>query len=327
MLYSGENLHREIHYNSRMLVDTAEITIRGGHGGAGMPKKIKGPDGGNGGRGGDVYVKTSSNINLLNQFSEKDVFVAENGGMGGRNNKTGKQGKDIEILLPAGTGIIDKKSREVLIELTKPGERILICRGGRGGWGNSLENQGGRGEEKKVILSLRLIADLGIIGLPNAGKSSLLNELTNAKAETANYPFTTLEPNLGVFEGKCLADIPGLIEGASGGKGLGIGFLKHIEKVSVLLHCISCESQDALKDYKTVRQELSSFNKELTEKPEIVILTKTDLIEAEMVQKLIKKLGKVVNYSPEQGRMEKVIAVSIHDVKSLEGLKKILRSV
>jgi len=310
-----------------MLIDRAEITVRGGHGGAGMPKKLKGPDGGNGGRGGDVYIKTSSNLNLLNQFSEKDVFIAENGGMGGRNNKTGKQGKDIEILLPAGTGIIDKKTGEVYIELTKPGSRLLICKGGRGGWGNSQDNQGGCGEEKKVILSLRLIADFGIIGLPNAGKSSLLNELTNAKAETADYPFTTLEPNLGVFEGKCLADIPGLIEGASAGKGLGIGFLKHIEKVSVLLHCISSESQDTLKDYETVRQELAAFNAELTKKPEIVILTKTDLIEPDVVQRLVKKLGKVANYSPEPGRMEKVIAVSIHDCQSLEELKKNLRSV
>ena len=169
-----------------------------------------------------------------------------------------------------------------------------------------------------MILSLRLIADFGIIGLPNAGKSSLLNELTNAKAETADYPFTTLEPNLGVFEGKCLADIPGLIEGASAGKGLGIGFLKHIEKVSVLLHCISCESQDILKDYETVRQELAAFNAELTKKPEIVILTKIDLIEPYIVQKLVKKLGKVA---------KKVIAVSIHDYKSLEELKEVLRNV
>ena len=297
-----------------MLVDTAEITMRGGHGGAGMRRKLKGADGGNGGRGGDVYVKVSSNINLLNQFSEKDVFIAENGQMGGRNNKTGKQGKDIEIFLPAGTGIIDKKTRQVLIELTKPGDRILISRGGRGGWVNALENKGERGEEKKVILSLRLIADFGIIGLPNAGKSSLLNELTNAKAVTADYPFTTLEPNLGVFEGKTLADIPGLIEGASVGKGLGIGFLKHIEKVSVLLHCISCESQDALKDYEIVRQELTGFKPELTKKPEIIILTKTDLIEAELIQKLIKKLG-----------MEKVTPVSIYDHPSLEKLKKVLR--
>ncbi|QQG41204.1 MAG: Obg family GTPase CgtA [Candidatus Woesebacteria bacterium] len=300
-----------------MLIDRAEITIRGGHGGHGMPNKFKGPDGGNGGDGGSVFVKTSSNLNLLNQFSEKDVFIAENGSMGGKNNRSGKQGKDIEILLPAGTSVIEKDTGEVILELTKPDERILICRGGRGGFGGTTGTPGTRGEEKKVILSLKLIADFGLIGLPNAGKSSLLNELTNAKAETANYPFTTLEPNLGVLEGKCIADIPGLIEGASGGKGLGIGFLKHIEKVSMLLHCISCESPDVIRDYKTVRGELEKFGFDLTKKPEIIILTKTDLVSSEDVQKLVKKLSKIV---------KKVLAVSIHDYSSLEDLKLVLRN-
>ena len=301
-----------------MLIDRAEITIRGGHGGAGMPNKFKGPAGGNGGNGGSVFIKTSSNINLLNQFSEKDIFIAENGSMGGKNNRTGKQGRDIEILLPAGTSIIDKESGESILELTKPGEEKLICRGGRGGFGGTTGSRGERGEEKRVILSLKLLADFGLIGLPNAGKSSLLNELTNAKAETANYPFTTLEPNLGVFENRCLADIPGLIEGASKGKGLGIAFLKHIEKVSTLLHCISCESQDHLKDYKTVRSELEKFGFDLTNKPEVIILTKTDLINIEDFQKLIKRLGKIG---------KKIIPVSIHDFQSLEELKKNLRNI
>jgi GTP-binding protein len=301
-----------------MLIDRAEITVRGGHGGAGMPKKLKGPDGGNGGRGGDIYVKTSSNINLLNQFSEKDVFVAGNGEMGARNNKTGKDGSDLEILLPAGTSIYDKKTNELILETNKVGERILLCKGGKGGWGGEVAERGERGEEKKLILSLRLIADFGLIGLPNAGKSSLLNELTSAKAVTANYPFTTLEPNLGVFEGKCLADIPGLIEGASTGRGLGIAFLKHIEKVSVLLHCISCETPDVLKDYKIVRKELGDFKPELTKKPEIIILTKSDMTDAESVQKLIKKIKK---------EAKQVIPVSIHDFQSLEDLKKVLRNI
>lgn len=301
-----------------MLIDRAEITVRGGHGGAGMPKKLKGPDGGNGGRGGDIYVKTSSNINLLNQFSEKDVFVAGNGEMGARNNKTGKDGSDLEILLPAGTSIYDKKTNELILETNKVGERVLLCKGGKGGWGGEVAERGERGEEKKIILSLRLIADFGLIGLPNAGKSSLLNELTSAKAVTANYPFTTLEPNLGVFEGKCLADIPGLIEGASTGRGLGIAFLKHIEKVSVLLHCISCETPDVLKDYKIVRKELGDFKPELTKKPEIIILTKSDMIDAESVQKLIKKIKK---------EAKQVIPVSIHDFQSLEDLKKVLRNI
>ena len=298
-----------------MLIDTAVITLRGGHGGAGMPKKPHGPEGGNGGRGGDVYVLASSDLTLLNQFSEKDIFIAENGAMGARKHKTGKQGEDITIQLPIGTSIIDKKTKETLFELTKPGQKILVCRGGRGGWGKLEPDRGEVGEEKKVILNLKLIADFGLIGLPNAGKSSLLNELTNAKAKTANYAFTTLEPNLGVLNGKYLADIPGLIEGASEGRGLGIGFLKHIEKVGMLLHCISSQSDNILHDYETVRNEMTKFNENIIKKPEIIILTKTDLVEPLYVQDLIKVLRKT---------KKEVIPVSIYDFQSLEKLKKIL---
>jgi GTP-binding protein len=301
-----------------MLIDRAEITVRGGHGGAGMPKKIKGPDGGNGGRGGEVFLKGSSNISLLNQFSEKDIFMAGNGEMGARGNKTGKEGTDIQILLPVGTSVYDKNTNELIYEVTKIGEEFLICKGGKGGWGGKIAEQGEKGEERKLILSLRLIADFGLIGLPNAGKSSLLNELTNAEAKTADYPFTTLEPNLGVFEGKCIADIPGLIEGASTGRGLGIAFLKHIEKVGVLLHCISCETTDPVKDYQTIRIELSNFKNELIEKPEIVVLTKTDSTSDSHLKELtlvFKKLKK------------KVISVSIHDFKSIEKLKDLIRKV
>ena len=298
-----------------MLIDTAEITVRGGYGGSGMAKKPKGPDGGNGGNGGDVYIKCSSNLYLLKEFSQKLLFTAGNGGIGARNNKTGKEGDDIEILLPIGTSIYDKNTGKLILELSKIDERVFICKGGRGGLGGLTSEQGERGEEKKLVLSLRLIADFGLIGLPNAGKSSLLNELTNAQAKVANYPFTTLEPNLGIFEGKCLADIPGLIEGASAGKGLGIAFLKHIEKVEVLLHCISCETENILKDYQTVRKELSEFKSELSKKTEIVILTKTDLVDNSYVQKLIKELKK---------ENKKVIPVSIHDYESLEKAKKLI---
>ena len=296
-----------------MLIDTAEITIRGGYGGSGMAKKPKGPDGGNGGNGGDVYLRCASNLYLLREFNEKVLFAAGNGGTGARNNKTGKEGEDIEILLPVGTSIYDKKTGELILELSKIDERVLICKGGKGGFGGITSEQGKQGEEKMVILSLRLIADFGLIGLPNAGKSSLLNEITNAQAKVANYPFTTLEPNLGVFNNKCLADIPGLIDGASSGKGLGIAFLKHIEKVSVLLHCISCETLNPTKDYQTVRHELSEFKLELTQKPEIIILTKTDLVDLSCVLKLTKELRKL---------NKNIIPVSVHNYESLEKLKK-----
>lgn len=302
-----------------MLIDTADITIRGGHGGAGMPKKLKGRDGGTGGRGGDVYLEGSSDLTLLNQFSEQVVFIAPNGAIGGKKNMNGKSGDDLTIYLPIGTSVVDRKTRELIVEIEEVGQRFLICRGGKGGLGTVEPDPGHPGAEAKVRLNLRLIADFGLIGLPNAGKSSLLNEITNAKAKTANYAFTTLEPNLGVLEnegkGKYLADIPGLIEGASGGKGLGIAFLKHIEKVGTLLHCISCESTDVLEDYNVVREEMKKYNAEIVNKPEIIILTKTDTTTPEIVKKYTDILKK---------KSKTVIAVSIHDLDSLENLKKVI---
>ncbi len=307
-----------LRYNDSMLIDTADITIRGGHGGPGMPKKLKGRDGGSGGRGGDVYIVGSSDITLLNQFSEKVVFIAENGTIGGKKNMAGKGGSDLEIYLPIGTSIIDRKSRELIVEITKVGERYLICRGGKGGLGQIEPDPGQPGEDRKVRLNLRLIADFGLIGLPNAGKSSLLNELTNAKAKTANYSFTTLEPNLGVLNGKYLADIPGLIEGASGGRGLGIAFLKHIEKVGTLLHCISCESDEVIRDYDVVRTEMEKYNSEIVTKPEIIILTKTDTSAPEKIEEMITKL---------KSKSKKIISVSIYDLDSINKLKSLIESL
>lgn len=298
-----------------MLIDTADITIRGGHGGPGMPKKLKGRDGGNGGRGGDVYLEGSSDLTLLNQFSEKVVFVAENGAIGGKKNMNGKSGEDMTIYLPIGTSVVDRKSRELIVDIDKVGQRFLICKGGKGGLGTLEPDPGKSGQEVKVRLNLRLIADFGLIGLPNAGKSSLLNELTNAKAKTANYAFTTLEPNLGVLEGKYLADIPGLIEGASGGRGLGIAFLKHIEKVGTLLHCISCESTDVIHDYEVVREEMRKYNSKIVEKKEMILLTKTDTVDSGVIAKLTEVL---------KVKSSNVIPVSIHDADSLGKLKSIL---
>lgn len=304
-----------------MLVDEAEIIIKAGHGGAGKVsfrgKKGGGPDGGDGGRGGDVIVRATSDIYALKQFLSQKILKAQDGAPGGSEMRAGINGKSLFLTMPIGTFLIDEKENE--IELTKEGQETLLAKGGLGGRGNETfksssnttpryAQKGLPGETKKLTLKLKLIADIGLIGLPNAGKSSLLNEITNANAKVGDYPFTTLEPNLGVLNGKVLADIPGLIEGASEGKGLGHKFLKHIEKVRLLLHCISAESDDPARDYKIIREELKKFNPGLLEKKEIILLTKSDLKKSP-----IKKIGQ-----------EKVIPVSIHDWDSIQNLTKIL---
>jgi GTP-binding protein len=311
-----------------MLIDTAEAVFQGGQGGSGVTsfgkKDHSGPDGGNGGDGGDLYVEATSDLTLLNQFSRKTLYMAGAGEHGRRNKMSGLAGTDITIFIPFGTSLIDKETGITLFELNKVGDRKLVCKGGLGGRGNwefrgpthqtpMFHQPGLPGEEKKLIISLKLIADFGLIGLPNSGKSSLLNELTNSNAIVANYPFTTLFPNLGVCEGRFLADIPGLIEGASDGKGLGIRFLKHIEKVEVILHCISSESSSLIKDYNTVRKELGKYSPALLKKTEIILLTKSDLIDKKKVLQNLLKL---------KGKSKKVLAVSIHDWESLEKLKK-----
>lgn len=275
-----------------MLVDEVEIIIKGGHGGPGRVsfrgKKGGGPDGGNGGRGGNVFVKATTDIYALTPFLSKRECKAEDGQQGGRGLRSGADGKDLILNMPIGTYFKDAMGNEY--ELTREGQEILLAKGGLGGRGNesfksssnttpTYAQRGLRGEEKNFKIKLKLIADFGLIGLPNAGKSSLLNEITNANAKIGDYPFTTLEPNLGVLNGKVLADIPGLIEGASEGKGLGHKFLKHIEKVKLLLHCIASDSDDPKRDYKIVRDELKKYNPELLEKQEIILLTKSDIKE------------------------------------------------
>ncbi len=303
-----------------MLMDTAITTFSGGHGGAGIvsfgKKARSGPDGGNGGKGGDLFVRATSDITLLNQFNVQSSWEAPDGHPGGKYRQSGKDGKDMEILLPKGTSIFDVETGELIMELSEIGQKELLCIGGKGGRGNyefrSAKNttpeyaqSGLRGQKRTVKLVLKLIADFGLIGLPNAGKSSLLNELTNAKAKVGDYDFTTLSPNLGIYKGKVIADIPGLIEGASSGKGLGIGFLKHIEKVGVILHCIAADSLDPLKDYEIVRDEIKKYNKVLLRKKEIILITKSDLVNK-------KNLPKIKNSIP----------VSIYDFESLEKLKR-----
>lgn len=314
-----------------MLIDEAELTLRAGHGGPGKVSFVLsrnqkgGPDGGNGGRGGDIYIKVTSDLTALTRYSREKFIAAGNGESGDSNKKSGSDGNNIEVVVPIGTVLINQENEEE-IELNDLDQKILICKGGLGGKGNfelkSSRNttpmraqKGLQGVEKRFKVVLKLIADFGLIGLPNAGKSSLLNEFTAANAKVANYPFTTLEPNLGVFDGRVIADIPGLIEGASEGKGLGIKFLKHIEKVKLLLHCISAQSEDVISDYKTVLGEMKSFNPELLQKEEILLLTKTDLVDKKEVEKKMKVLQKL---------KKSVYPVSIHDWDSLEKLKHLL---
>lgn len=303
-----------------MLLDKVDVTFSAGNGGDGKVsfKKIgRGPDGGNGGRGGDLYIKASSDLTILYQFSQKDILAAENGIPGGANIKSGHKGEDLIITLPVGTELINRETGSIVAELTEVDQTIKLLKGGDGGHGNwefrSARNttpmkaqKGFPGESMNLTLNLKLIADYGLVGLPNAGKSSLLNELTNSNAKIGNYAFTTLSPNLGVINGKVVADIPGLIEGASIGKGLGINFLKHIEKVKVLIHCIDATSDDYLRDYEIVRSELEKYNPKLLKKKEIVLLCKSDLVND------IKKF-------------KNSISISIHDIDSINKLKRLVK--
>lgn len=313
-----------------MFIDEVEVIFQAGNGASGKssfyPGWKSGPDGGNGGNGGSIYLSVTSDLTALNQFMGVKIRKAENGQNGGTYRKAGRNGSDITIILPLGTVLTDRDTGEVF-ELNDIHQKVLICKGGRGGRGtfalrspsNTTPTKGEPGEPggmRRLKIELKLIADYGLIGLPNAGKSSLLNALTAADVKVADYPFTTLEPNLGVMGKYILADIPGLIEGASLGKGLGIKFLKHVEKVNLILHCISVESDDVESDYRIVREELRRFNPQLTEKPEIILLTKSDLADADTSKKKLKILS----------GFGKVISISVLDDKSLGKLTKLLNS-
>jgi len=298
-----------------MLVDDVTITIKAGNGGNGSASLKRnaqtakgGPDGGNGGNGGNIYFVGSHNVADLSEFRFKKKAKADDGVPGKKNNLYGRNADDLHIVVPIGTRITDTKTNETL-EITDETPR-LVAKGGKGGRGNnefkSATNQtpleyekGEPGEEKEIRLELRLIADIGLVGLPNVGKSSLLSQLTNAQPRIGDYAFTTLEPNLGVMGKTIIADNPGLIEGASSGKGLGIKFLKHIEKTKLLVHCISATDKNPLESYNTIRDEFKAYSKDLLEKPGIVVLTKIDLIDENELKeklKLLKKTKKPLLY-------------------------------
>lgn len=291
-------------------IDDLTFHIKAGNGGQGVvrwrhekDKEFAGASGGNGGNGGNVYVRAVRDFGILSKYRNTKGFESEKGEGGMRNSMHGKNGSDLIIDLPIGSIITDKKTSRQY-NLINEGDKILILKGGRGGLGNehfkSSTNitplqftPGKSGEEADFHIELELVADAGFVGLPNAGKSSLLNALTNAHAQVGSYAFTTLEPNLGALHGGfILADIPGLIEGASEGKGLGHKFLKHIKRTKRILHLISLEHENIIESYRTIRDELKKYGQGLDEKEETIILTKTDMIDEKEVQKAIKKLNK-----------------------------------
>jgi GTP-binding protein len=316
-----------------MLIDDVTIKIEAGNGGKGKVAFNKnlmtlGPAGGDGGVGGNIYFEGVSDLNALSQFRYKKEIKTENGEDGKSQLNDGADGKDLVLKIPIGTIIRTIETEEVK-EITKTGEKVLMAKGGRGGKGNfkfrSSTNtsprqfqEGTLGEKFTIKLELKLIADIGIIGLPNAGKSSLLNELTEAKSKVANYPFTTLEPSLGTYYELILADIPGLIEGASTGKGLGIKFLRHIERTKILFHLISSESDNPLRDYKIIKNELEKYNKKLSEKPEYLFLSESDALTPKEIENKLAILQKID---------KNAISISIYDSDSLEKIKMILNKI
>ena len=323
-----------------MFVDKVQITVKAGDGGNGVvsfrhEKFIDrgGPDGGNGGKGGDVIFIASRNQNTLANFRFQKLVAAQPGKAGAERRKNGRGGKDLEVEVPVGT-LVTTEEGEILADLTRDGDRAIVARGGKGGFGNAhfisstrqvprVAEKGEKGEELLVTAELKVIADVGLVGLPNAGKSTFLASTSNARPEIANYPFTTIRPNLGMVDidketTLLVADIPGLIEGASEGKGLGDDFLRHVERTAVLLHLIDIYNDDIVAAYKTIQAELKAYKIDLTTRPQIVALTKVEGLDEDIVQDRLQELKKAIP------KGTPLFAIS---AQSKQGLKELLYKV
>ena len=319
-------------------LDQAKIYIKAGNGGSGSASfrrekfvEYGGPDGGDGGDGGSIIVQSDRNLNTLIDFRYAQHFKAQHGKPGSKRNKTGANGEDLILKVPLGTQVYEEDNNTLIYDFTKNREKYLVASGGKGGLGNvrfkSSTNRAPRkktngklGEEFWIWLQLKVIADIGIIGKPNAGKSSLLAALTRAKPKIANYPFTTINPNLGVsyYGGKeiTLADIPGLVEGAHKGVGLGDKFLRHIERCKILLHLIDLSEDDLLNSYKKIKSELSNYDKGLIKKKEIIFFNKSDLLDENEINKKLKEFKKKIKTKYE--------IVTIYSKTDLQKIKRLL---
>jgi GTP-binding protein len=315
-------------------IDEVQLHIAAGDGGDGVVRwrheKFRpkgGPGGGNGGAGGNVYIEAVADLAYLDYYLHKKDFSAEKGEGGGISGREGANGEDLILKFPRGT-VLTNNSTDEEIHLSEVGERILLLQGGRGGLGNehfkSSTNTtpyewtpGTPGNEDDFSIELRLFADIGFVGLPSAGKSTLLNALTNAKSKVAAYHFTTLDPHLGDMYGHILADIPGIIEGASEGKGLGYKFLRHITRTKTLVHVVGLDSAHPLEDYNVIRKELGDYDPALLEKDEIILLSKNDLVDSTVVSETISKFKKELG-------VEKIYTMTAYDDESIKEFKKIL---
>ena len=319
-------------------LDQAKIYIKAGNGGSGSASfrrekfiEFGGPDGGDGGDGGSVIIESDRNLNTLIDFRYAQHFKAQHGKNGSKRNRTGANGEDLILNVPVGTQIYEEDNNTLIYDFTKNKERYLVASGGKGGLGNvrfkssvnrapKKKTNGKNGEEFWIWLQLKVIADIGIIGKPNAGKSSLLSALTRAKPKIANYPFTTLNPNLGVtyYDRKevTLADIPGLVEGAHKGIGLGDKYLRHIERCKVLLHLIDLSENNLEKTYTEITKELSSYDKKLSKKKEIIFFNKSDLFDNDEIKKKLENFKKKINAKYE--------IISVFSSKDIQKTKKLL---